>query len=441
MSIPLWQKGLLLMVIGPLVNMVSGFVFPIVGISESARGQRFEEGLVTYLCVIAGVVLVSMHFVRGIRDSKVRNAEKRAKSNAGGPAVRSTGHDGRLLPGHYTAIGWGVLGLCVVASIAILIGVFVAGNRTDVPRPGPGVTESPESKKPHKSYPVSIDIPEDSQVVPSDATLPPGTRLQACWAGKWNPNTLLSENGDGNRTVRWDDFGPPYDCRMVRSELIIRRDVLKQFGEFPASPPAVATPRPKAANGAAGVDPKPKSLKNCPVTIGVPADSHVVPADAKLPPGTRLQACWSGKWNPITLLSEDNDGNLTVRWNDFGPPFDCSMIRKELIIKTDVLKHRRRRDERHQSHLTALDGSPEMLAINAARLRSQFVRYVEADLFQWRPTEQFDTVCCSDQNSSCSCQRMQTEMDDQKVARMTITMTSTLSDSGTSAKSELPEHN
>ena len=44
------------------------------------------------------------------------------------------------------------------------------------------------------------------------------------------------------------------------------------------------------------------------------------------------------------------------------------------------------------SHLTALDGSPEMLAINTARLRSPLVRHIEADLFQWQPTEQFDTV-------------------------------------------------
>lgn len=44
------------------------------------------------------------------------------------------------------------------------------------------------------------------------------------------------------------------------------------------------------------------------------------------------------------------------------------------------------------SHLTAVDGSPEMLAINAARLRSPDVRYVEANLFQWQPTERFDTV-------------------------------------------------
>lgn len=47
---------------------------------------------------------------------------------------------------------------------------------------------------------------------------------------------------------------------------------------------------------------------------------------------------------------------------------------------------------RFASRLTALDGSAEMLALNAARLRSPQVRYVEADLFQWRPSEQYDVV-------------------------------------------------
>ncbi|MDX2110245.1 MAG: class I SAM-dependent methyltransferase [Verrucomicrobiota bacterium] len=44
------------------------------------------------------------------------------------------------------------------------------------------------------------------------------------------------------------------------------------------------------------------------------------------------------------------------------------------------------------THLTALDGSPEMLAINAARFESPRVRYIEADIFQWQPTDQFDTI-------------------------------------------------
>lgn len=44
--------------------------------------------------------------------------------------------------------------------------------------------------------------------------------------------------------------------------------------------------------------------------------------------------------------------------------------------------------------LTAIDGSREMLAINAGRLRSPRVRYIEADLFRWRPAAEgrFDTI-------------------------------------------------
>ena len=44
------------------------------------------------------------------------------------------------------------------------------------------------------------------------------------------------------------------------------------------------------------------------------------------------------------------------------------------------------------SHLTVIDGTPEMLAINAARLNSPTVRHIKADLFEWQPSEQFDAV-------------------------------------------------
>jgi SAM-dependent methyltransferase len=46
------------------------------------------------------------------------------------------------------------------------------------------------------------------------------------------------------------------------------------------------------------------------------------------------------------------------------------------------------------TELTAVDGSREMLAINAARLGSPMVRYIEADLFRWRPAaeERYDTI-------------------------------------------------
>jgi len=47
---------------------------------------------------------------------------------------------------------------------------------------------------------------------------------------------------------------------------------------------------------------------------------------------------------------------------------------------------------RFSSQITALDGSSEMLAINAARVRSPGIRYVESDLFEWKPFEKFDVV-------------------------------------------------
>ncbi len=337
MSMPLWKKGLFLIVAGPVGNMVTSFLFPIVGNSEAARGQRFGQGLVTVLCVVAGVVLVIVHFVRGNRDAEERNVAKRAKSKMDEPSVRATGRNGGRLPGHSKAIGWG-LGLGVVLTISVLVGLFISGNQSNVPPPGPGLKENPNAMKPRKSYPVSIAVPEHSVVVPPNAKLTPGTRLEACWSGKWNPITTLSENADGSINVRWDDFGAGFDCSMVRGELIIRKEVLKQFGEFPIVPASPATPPPVAVKDSGSVDSPPKPLKSYPVTIGIPTDSQVVPADAKLPPGTRLQACWSGKWNPITLLSENKDGNLTVRWDDFGAAYDCSMIRKELILKQEVLK-------------------------------------------------------------------------------------------------------
>jgi SAM-dependent methyltransferase len=44
------------------------------------------------------------------------------------------------------------------------------------------------------------------------------------------------------------------------------------------------------------------------------------------------------------------------------------------------------------SELTILDGSPEMLAINRARINDPRARYVCMDLFAWEPDEEFDLV-------------------------------------------------
>jgi demethylmenaquinone methyltransferase/2-methoxy-6-polyprenyl-1,4-benzoquinol methylase len=44
------------------------------------------------------------------------------------------------------------------------------------------------------------------------------------------------------------------------------------------------------------------------------------------------------------------------------------------------------------ARLTAIDASPEVIAINRGRVAAQNVEYVEADLFSWRPARRYDAV-------------------------------------------------
>src|SRR5260370_23401473 len=43
-------------------------------------------------------------------------------------------------------------------------------------------------------------------------------------------------------------------------------------------------------------------------------------------------------------------------------------------------------------HVTALDASSEVLAINRARVGGDNVEYIEADLFSWQPQRPYDAV-------------------------------------------------
>ena len=47
---------------------------------------------------------------------------------------------------------------------------------------------------------------------------------------------------------------------------------------------------------------------------------------------------------------------------------------------------------RHARTLTALDGSPEMLRLAAGKVPAESVRFIEADLFRWRPDRRYDVV-------------------------------------------------
>jgi len=47
---------------------------------------------------------------------------------------------------------------------------------------------------------------------------------------------------------------------------------------------------------------------------------------------------------------------------------------------------------RHATDVTAVDASAEMLAVAAARVGSERVRFIQADLFTWKPDRRYDVV-------------------------------------------------
>jgi 2-polyprenyl-3-methyl-5-hydroxy-6-metoxy-1,4-benzoquinol methylase len=47
---------------------------------------------------------------------------------------------------------------------------------------------------------------------------------------------------------------------------------------------------------------------------------------------------------------------------------------------------------KHASELTAIDTSPEMLAIASSRIENDHVRFIQADLFAWEPDGLYDVV-------------------------------------------------
>lgn len=46
----------------------------------------------------------------------------------------------------------------------------------------------------------------------------------------------------------------------------------------------------------------------------------------------------------------------------------------------------------HAETITAVDASPEVLALNRQRLQDDRITYVQTDLFQWQPTERYDVI-------------------------------------------------
>ena len=66
-NVALWQWGLIVIGAGVAASQLAGLLHAPPAGSDAARGAAFGQGVVALLSVIAGVVLIVMHFVRGKR--------------------------------------------------------------------------------------------------------------------------------------------------------------------------------------------------------------------------------------------------------------------------------------------------------------------------------------------------------------------------------------
>jgi hypothetical protein len=94
--------------------------------------------------------------------------------------------------------------------------------------PVKGGLAGPAPKR-RKDYRVDIPVPQGAQLVPADLKLTKGTPVAGCWANKWNPVTVLSENSDGTVNVHWNDYSDAWDCSMVRNQLIIEDKTVRKL--------------------------------------------------------------------------------------------------------------------------------------------------------------------------------------------------------------------
>ncbi|MBZ0301298.1 MAG: class I SAM-dependent methyltransferase, partial [Anaerolineae bacterium] len=81
----------------------------------------------------------------------------------------------------------------------------------------------------------------------------------------------------------------------------------------------------------------------------------------------------------------DEAGQVMAALQALGPVADALELACGTGIWTEQLL-------RISQQVTALDASPEVMAVNRARLQSDHVRYEQADLFAWEPAGTFDLV-------------------------------------------------
>ena len=173
-----------------------------------------------------------------------------------------------------------------------------------------GSPASTSEKYSLKRYEITIPVSAGHMIVGPDTIVEVGRKLKACYAGSWSTVTVVAVNNDGTITCNWDSY-PSYTYKMMREDLTIGNlDGTTSPSEVPS---------------------KQYSLKRYKISIPVPSGFAIVDADADVKVGTKLGACYAGRWEPVTVVAINDDGTITCNWDNY-PAFTYKMMREDLTM-------------------------------------------------------------------------------------------------------------
>jgi hypothetical protein len=213
-----------------------------------------------------------------------------------------------------------------------------------------------------------LAIPDGAIPLAGDVELPPGSPLILDDDHSWK-NIFVVEADAESIKVRYEGFEANWDKSKPRNKFVIKEATLallsrpeevKKFVENLVSPHTrrmaefesarkeqEATFRKHqeqveeaiaGARARAGIH-----HQSYPIDLPLPKRAQVLPADLELEAGTPLAVCWARKWQPLTVLHENQDGSVHVHWDGMSSGFNCSITRDQLIIEDKTVRKLRRK--------------------------------------------------------------------------------------------------
>ena len=195
-------------------------------------------------------------------------------------------------------------------------------------------------------------IPDGADPLPKDLELPVGTPLKYDYGSRWR-DVYVVRNVDDEIKLRYKDFDSKWDTTQPRSKFLITKEILDQLKQPEVAKKFASNIAPEKFPGkdSAPFSGRKIRIKSYPIKLEIPEKSQIVPEDVTLEPGTPLAACWANKWNALSVMHENDDGSVKIRFE--GWKTEYNMKRSELVIQDKTLSELRSKQPLAESKANA----------------------------------------------------------------------------------------